>query len=581
MILESYYIYAGEVMSKDFIIQKDSISLDEISSILIKSKNEEIFIVDNSNKLIGIITLKDLYEIYNSDNNVKEIKRFFYKDIVYAKPEDTLLNCRDIMLDKKIGRLPVLKDGEFVGIIRQEHIRDYLYMGIEQTGVILNYILDNIQEAICVIDSQGRVIIWNNNSEKLYGISASEIMGKYLTDYFPNAIDAKIIKTRKPVKNVFHTPKKDCHIIISSAPIYINDKFIGVVSTDRDVSEITNIQKELKKANDIVEFLEKEVSRYSDSNFGQVICKSKAMQEKIEMSKQVAKTNTSVLIIGESGTGKEVFARAIHDYSGVEGYFVPVNCSAIPTELFESEFFGYEEGAFTGAKKGGKIGLFELADNGTIFLDEIGDLPLFMQAKLLRVLQEKKIQRIGGEKLIDISARIISATNRNLERMIEKGEFREDLYYRINVIKIDIPPLRKRKEDIVLLFNHFLKNICDENNIEIPKVDSEVMDILIKYYWEGNARELKNVVEHMVVLNRRDTITKDLLPSYIKEKALNEKNIGNNTSNLDLNSSVRDLEISLIKKALEISNGNKSKAAKLLNIPRTTLHSKLNHYNID
>jgi len=299
------------------------------------------------------------------------------------------------------------------------------------------------------------------------------------------------------------------------------------------------------------------------------------------MSKQIAQTNAAVLITGESGTGKEVFARAIHEYSGAEGYFVPVNSSAIPTELFESEFFGYEEGAFTGAKKGGKIGLFELASNGTIFLDEIGDLPLSMQAKLLRVLQEKRIQRVGGEKLIDINARIISATNRDLEKMVEEGKFREDLYYRLNVINIDIPPLRKRKEDIVLLFRHFLEDVCNENDMEVPKVDNKVIDILTRYDWEGNARELKNVVEHMTFLNRNNTITVDLIPSNIKEKLLEGNMMRDRSTNfLDLNKSLEELEISLIKKALEVTDGNKSKAATLLNIPRTTLHSKLNNYNI-
>ncbi len=299
------------------------------------------------------------------------------------------------------------------------------------------------------------------------------------------------------------------------------------------------------------------------------------------MSKQIAQTNAAVLITGESGTGKEVFARAIHEYSGVEGYFVPVNSSAIPTELFESEFFGYEEGAFTGAKKGGKIDLFELASNGTIFLDEIGDLPLSMQAKLLRVLQEKRIQRVGGEKLIDINARIISATNRDLEKMVEEGKFREDLYYRLNVINIDIPPLRKRKEDIVLLFRHFLEDVCNENDMEVPKVDNKVIDILTRYDWEGNARELKNVVEHMTFLNRNNTITVDLIPSNIKEKLLEGNMMRDRSTNfLDLNKSLEELEISLIKKALEVTDGNKSKAATLLNIPRTTLHSKLNNYNI-
>lgn len=585
MLIESYHIYANEVMSTDFILVKDNINIDEISSILVKTKEEEIFIVNDLNQLIGIITLKDLYEIYNyldeaeSDFN---IDRYIYKNIIYGKPTDTLLNCRNIMLEKNIGRLPILDGGQIVGVIRQDHIRDYLYMGIEQTSVILKYILNNIQEAICAVDKEGKVVIWNKNAERLYGISEDEIEGKYLIDYFPDAIDARIIETKEPVKNMYHTPKEGCHIIISAAPIYIKGEFIGVVSTDRDISEIKNIQNQLRKANEKLEFLENEFSKFAGDNPGEIIGKSKAIQKTIEMSKQVAKTKASVLITGESGTGKEVFARAIHEYSGVEGYFVPVNCSAIPGELFESEFFGYEEGAFTGAKKGGKIGLFELAENGTIFLDEIGDLPLFMQAKLLRVLQEKTIQRVGGEELINLNTRIISATNRNLEKMVEEGKFREDLYYRINVINIHIPPLRDRKEDIILLFNYFLKEVCYENNMEIPQIDREVIDILTEYHWEGNARELKNVVEYMVFLNKTSLITKNLLPRNIRKSLVEENRVKDEIGDtLDLNVSVEALEISLIERALEITEGNKSKAAELLNIPRTTLHSKIKHYGLN
>jgi len=585
MLIESYHIYANEVMSTDFILVKDNINIDEILSILVKSKKEEIFMVNDSNQLIGIITLKDLYEIYNyldeseSDFN---IDKYIYKDIIYGKPTDTLLNCRNIMLVKDIGRLPILDGGQIVGVIRQDHIRDYLYMGIEQTSFILKYILDNIQEAVCVVDKEGKVVIWNKNAEKLYGISEDKIKGKFLIDYFPNAIDAKIIETKEPIKNVYHTPKEGCHIIISAVPIYIKGEFIGVVSTDRDISEIKNMQNQLRKANEKLEFLENQFSKFTGDNPGGIIGKSKAIQKNIEISKQVAKTNASVLITGESGTGKEIFARAIHRYSGVEGYFVPVNCSAIPGELFESEFFGYEEGAFTGAKKGGKIGLFEFAEDGTIFLDEIGDLPLFMQAKLLRVLQEKTIQRVGGEEFINLNTRIISATNRNLEKMVEEGKFREDLYYRINVINIHIPPLRDRKEDIILLFNYFLKEVCYENNIEVPQIDREVINILTEYHWEGNARELKNVVEYMVFLNKTSLITKNLLPKSIRKSLVEENKVKDEIGDtLDLNVSVEALEISLIERALEITEGNKSKAAELLNIPRTTLHSKMKHYGLN
>ncbi|WP_051531393.1 CBS domain-containing protein [Clostridiisalibacter paucivorans] len=207
MFSQSYDIPAKKVMSKDFIIVKENINMDDVSNILIKNIGREVFVINNSNKLVGIITLKDLYNICKSSSNYKQIRKFILKDIIHINPDVSLLNCRNIMVYKNIGRLPVIENEKLIGVIRQEHIRDYLYMGIEKTDVILKYILNNINEAICFVDDEGKVVIWNNNAEKLYGISTSEIRGKYLKDYFPNAIDVKLLSTRKPVKNIYHTPR--------------------------------------------------------------------------------------------------------------------------------------------------------------------------------------------------------------------------------------------------------------------------------------------------------------------------------------------------------------------------------------
>ncbi|MGM0602012.1 MAG: sigma-54 dependent transcriptional regulator PrdR [Bacillota bacterium] len=579
MKLASYDIQAKEIMAEDFIKIKKGSSIEKISDMMMKNTKKEIFIVDEANNIRGIITLKDLYNICHKNRN--SLNEFLKRDIIYIKPEDSLRRCRDLMVKEDIGRLPVIRNSRLVGVIRQEHIRNFLYMRIEKIGVLLKYIINNISEAICLIDEEGRVLIWNNNAEDLYGITSEEIEGELLQDFFPDAIDVKILETREAVKNIYHTPRKGSHIIISAVPIYIKGKFIGVVSTDRDISEVKKMQEELKQANDLIEFLQKEIEKNSDNNFGNVVGQSKAIKEKIDMSKRVAKSSASILITGESGTGKEVFARAIHDYSDVEGYFVPVNCSAVPKELFESEFFGYEEGAFTGAKKGGKKGLFELANNGTIFLDEIADLPLFMQAKLLRVLQNKTIKKIGGEKELELNLRVISATNKDLSKMVEKGEFREDLYYRINVIKLNLPPLRERKEDIILLFQHFLEKIAVENDRKVPKVESKVMDIMMNYDWPGNARELKNAAEHILALDQEGIITVELVPHYIRDKVLSREDIDSiYTEKVGLKNAVEEYESSLIKQALNISDGNIRRAAELLKIPRTTLHSKINKYNI-
>jgi PAS domain S-box-containing protein len=582
LFLESYDIQVKNIMSKDFIQIKEDSSIKKISDILIKNTKKEIFIVDKTGNLKGILTLKDLYTICRQNKNYFD--KSISKDIIYIRPEDSLRKCRDLMVENGIGRLPVIRNSRLVGVIRQEHIRNYLYMRIEKISIILKYIINNINEAICVVNDKGEVIVWNHKAEDIYNISSEEIMEKPLKDFFPDAIDAKIVDTKKEVKNIYHRPREGTHIIISAAPMYINGKFIGVVSTDRDISEVKKMQAELKQANDIIEFLQKEIDKNSNNNFGNVVGQSKVIKEKIEMGKQVAKSNASILISGESGSGKEVFARAIHNYSQVDGYFVPVNCSAIPKELFESEFFGYQEGAFTGAKRNGKKGLFELANNGTIFLDEIGDLPLFMQAKLLRVLQDHKIKKIGGEKEIKLKLRVISATNKDLKKMISKGEFREDLYYRINVINLDLPPLRDRKEDIILLFDHFLEELVAENDRKKPKVESEAIDILLNYKWQGNARELKNAVEHMLALSQGEIITPKLIPQYIRDSVIGhigKKDISNVFSDsTGLKRAVADYECSLIEQALNLADDNVLKAAEILKIPRTTLHSKIKKYNI-
>lgn len=342
------------------------------------------------------------------------------------------------------------------------------------------------------------------------------------------------------------------------------------------------ISEELRKATEEMDFLKNQLDRLANKDFGHIIGKSKIIKEKIDIAMLSAKSNAPILILGESGTGKEVFARAIHNYSGVKGSFVPVNCSAIPKELFESEFFGYKPGAFTGASKKGKAGYFELAHNGTLFLDEIADLPIDMQAKLLRVLQDNKVKRLGAEKFIDVNVRIISATNKDVGELVKKKEFREDLYYRLNVIKIELPPLRKRREDIVLFIDHFLRKISREYNKAVPRIDKDVIEILTSHNWDGNIRELNNVLEQMVVLCREDIISKDLIPEYILDKSRKDNFLG---SGQERETGLRDLiekyEKHLIIKALKDVNGNILKAAKILKIPRSTLHYKIENHQID
>jgi len=441
-------------------------------------------------------------------------------------------------------------------------------------------ILNAIHEAVCIVDKNGIVAHWSSKSEALFDVKAENIVGKPLKDFFPTALLLNVIKDKKETSNVYLSPRKGTYVVVSARPLYFNGKFVGAISTDKDITEMTNLSFELEETRERLNRLREEVNKLSDGkySFGQILGRSELIRQKIERAMQVAKTKTGILITGESGTGKEIFARAIHQHSGRKGNFVAINCSAIPENLFESEMFGYVGGAFTGALKKGKGGQFENAHQGTLFLDEISDMPMHMQAKLLRVLQENKILRIGADTPKDIDVRIISASNKDLRRMVENGTFREDLYYRLNVVKIDLPPLRERKEDIPILVDSFIKNFCRQNNVDEPKLMPEVYNILTSYNWEGNIRELKNTVEHLVVFSRNGKIELESVPEQIIERSLSK--VRESETSFDLETCVAKTEMEMLRKVMEMVEGNKSRAAKILNIPRSTLYYKLKYYQM-
>lgn len=313
-------------------------------------------------------------------------------------------------------------------------------------------------------------------------------------------------------------------------------------------------------------------SRYTFTN---IVGNSQKMQESFRLIKKVARSNCSVLLQGESGTGKELVARAIH-YNGPrkEKTFVPVNCAAIPESLLESELFGYEKGAFTGAATR-KPGKFEIASEGTVFLDEIADMSLPMQAKILRVVQEQSFERVGGTKSVKVDFRLITATNKDLEEAIAKGLFREDLYHRLNVVTIYLPPLRQRKEDIALLANYFLKRYNRVNGEKVKTISAEVLDLLMDYEWPGNVRELENVIERAVVLSNNDVILPEDILLRPWKSALDSEVISSPRS-----ISLVEGEKALIQKALKTTHWNQTKAAKLLGIHRNTLRRKVKYLKI-
>jgi two-component system, NtrC family, response regulator AtoC len=311
--------------------------------------------------------------------------------------------------------------------------------------------------------------------------------------------------------------------------------------------------------------------RYSFSN---IISQSDEMESVLNMVARVAPSQASVLVCGESGTGKELIARAIHYASErKDRSFITVNCAALPESLFESELFGHEKGAFTGAEKQ-RIGKFEQAHGGTLFIDEVGDIPLPIQVKLLRALQFKQIERLGGSETIELDVRIVAATNRNLDDMVAGGEFREDLFYRLNVVSIALPALRKRKEDVHALVDHYIRLYAEQNHKEVQGMTREALDALMRYEFPGNVRELENIIQRAVVMTRENLVTLSDLPSSIRREKSSDGQESFGLELGDLNLKVEALEQALIEKALAESAGNQSKAAELLNISERTLRYK-------
>ena len=456
---------------------------------------------------------------------------------------------------------------------------------------IIQEAFDNIYEAICICDSKGKVIFWNKGSEKLYGVKGTDIIGRYVKDVFSNALCLKVLQEKKPIKNITHEPIKGKSVLMSAIPIFNdNNDMVAVVTTDRDITEVVNLSEALKREKERSKYYENEYKRQlaNEFKFSEVIGKSRKIMEAIALAQKVSASKVNIMITGESGTGKEVFARAIHEASGRKGKMIAVNCSAIPEHLFESELFGYETGAFTGASKNGKVGKFELANNGTLFLDEIGDMPLNMQSKLLRVLQDGVISRIGSEKNINADFRIIAATNRNLKEAIKNKEFRSDLFYRLAVVQVELPPLRERKEDIIEFARFFIRDVANREGIHIENMDGEIFRILEEYEWQGNIRELKNVIHRIVILSENGQLSKNDIPHYILEKYnektseafMDEIHFIENKNPYALDSVVKEIEIKMITKAMKVCKGNKAEAAKLLNIKRSTLYYKLSLYNI-
>lgn len=451
---------------------------------------------------------------------------------------------------------------------------------------LLTAIINSTQDAISVADERGLGILVNPAYTRLTGLTAEDVIGKPPTVDIADGEESmhmKVLRTGQEVRGVsMRVGPKRKEVIVNVAPIIVQGKLRGSVAVLQDVSEIRRLSEELEGAKRLIRHLE---AKYT---FKDVVGESEAIRAAIEQAKRAALTPATIMLRGESGTGKELFAHAIHRHSARQkGQFLRVNCAALTDSLLESELFGYVEGAFTGARRGGKAGLFEEANGGTLFLDEIGEISLNLQTKLLRVLQEREVIRVGDNRPISVDVRVIAATNANLEEKLRAGHFREDLYYRLNVIPILIPPLRQRRSDIPTLVHHLIRRLNQDYGRCVEQVTEEALQVLMQHDWPGNVRELENVLGRAIInMKVGDTVMEAAhLPilAYKPEASAREASQPENTSLPALGrfeEMQREWEREVLLRALAQAGGNKTKAAQLLDMSIRNFYYKLERHGL-
>jgi PAS domain S-box-containing protein len=576
---------------------------------LIKLIKKRDVIIDLTHDGLMSVNKEGIIELFNK--TAEKILGLNRNNVVGRNVQDVIANTRlHIVLEKgnpelnkvqnikdiKIitSRVPIRDDeNNIVGAIAI--FRDITEMkklaeeitNLKEIRVMLEAIINSTQDAISVVDENGIGILINPAYTRLTGLTTKDIIGKPATVDIAEgkSMHYQVLKTKKSVRGVrmkVGPLKKD--VIVDVAPIIVDGKLNGSVGVVKDLSEIKKLNEELDQARRFIRHLK---AKYT---FDDIIGDSQTLRAVIKQAKRASQTSITVLLRGESGTGKELFAHAIHNESPRKNEkFIRVNCAAIADSILESELFGYEEGAFTGAVKGGKKGLFEEADKGTIFLDEIGKVSFSLQDKLLRVLQEKEIIKVGGVRTIEIDVRIIVASNTNLERAIQEGKFREDLYYRLNVFPLFIPSLRERREDIPLLVSYIIRKFNQEYGRSVKECAPEAMKRLMDYDWPGNVRELENVIGRaMINLGmERDMIQLDHLPilgmrenKEYNNHIIREKHIFA-LENHSLKDIMNETEKKVIIQSLEKCNGNRTEVAKILGIAIRSLYYKLDKYGIE
>lgn len=616
----------SSIMTQGVIVVKPECTIEEAWQIPVKM----LPVVNNNNRLVGVLSRRNFVDIFytemhrvgyevqalvNSAHNgviiinsygiievfndaasrilgkrPDEVKGKFIYDIIPNTGLMRVLHTGDSEIKSTIeyagqklvvNRSPICLGAKVVGALAviqdmSESTDAAKKLAAAQTKLeALECIFESLKQGIIVVDTNNVINLVNRSYEDIMGIPREDLLGQTAKDMIENSRMHIVLKTGVPELAELQSVRGR-KVVVNRVPMFKDGKIIGAIgeAVFKDISEVDAIlQREkifacTKPAN-----TDKEVEPMQ-ATFESIIGRSRAIVHVKNIAARAAATDSTVLIIGESGTGKDLFARAIHNASWRSNKpLVSINCAAIPTDLLEAELFGYDEGAFTGAKKGGKKGKFELADGGTLFLDEIGDMPLPMQAKLLRVMQDKTFEHVGGEKVCTCDVRIIAATNKCLEEMVDKGTFREDLYYRLNVICFEVPPLRERKEDIGEIIEHLIPGVCHRLRAPLKQFSPEALALLRSYPWPGNVRELINVLEQISATVSATLITPKHLPLVIQRPIYKKRSAQASTMSVEE-------EKNRIEEVLRNVRGNKALAAKILGIHRSTLYEKIKKYKL-
>ena len=533
-----------------------------------------------------VTTGKTHYTITNSELNVvasyADLKTIglFLEELQWIP--STALTLSEVESEVDWRRPILIEDDErkhMIGILTASEWIRYLQVENKKVTAYFHTLAETVNDAVTAVDQEGKVICWNTTAEKTYEIKRENILGRKIGEYFQaeDIVLHRILNEGFPVRQAYHRPDNDTHVLINASPIIQDNTIIGGVATEQDITRIVRLNEELHA------LLPLHV--HPEKPFSSIIGINPEIKQVLQMAQKTTSADIPVLLTGEPGSGTGMLAQAIHYGSSKKDEpFLSVNCLSVPSGLLEAELFGYQRKSFTEEEQVGQAGKLEQASGGTLFIIDIDRMPIDIQVKLSNYLEHQSFLRIGGSELVNAQTRIIASASPRIEKLVQEGNFHTDLYYQLTVIKIDIPPLSDRMEDIVELLQKFIREFTIKYKKPIPSIDPLVMTALINYDWPGNVRELRNVVERFILLNDGDIITIEHLPREIitSTQSLNtiSEAIQNEPSYKKEDESTKD-ESLMIEDALRKTYGNKSAAAKLLGISRGTLYNKIKEYGLD